>query len=331
MSYQNRTNNKKTRLKKTKFQLYNFATMPQICSVRGCSKTRGFGFPTDPGLRAKWLAAINWTPKKRTGPYEPNKFGKVCEAHFRSEDLLEPVSQVGAKVRRFLRPGAVPSLRLGSSDIVSSEVVPMVGEEVVVGSSNEVVQKHEPSSTTSDQTKTKLEIDFLEVLPVRKSYARINESLALERKKAREEASANEEAICLEPCGGELEITTTPTSDVDVSSAPEGTSHPPKSTSQLSASQCSQTQAPLPFCSLEMLRDKPVNIKYYTGFQDYDHFMYFFHCLGPATNYLNYKSQSLSVHDELFLCLMKMRCAKDDDEIALFYSLSKSTVGRIFR
>ncbi len=39
---------------------------------------------------------------------------------------------------------------------------------------------------------------------------------------------------------------------------------------------------------IQDLKDKPNAIKYYTGFLDYEHFQFFFHCLGPAATNLNY-------------------------------------------
>lgn len=60
--------------------------------------------------------------------------------------------------------------------------------------------------------------------------------------------------------------------------------------------------------SIEQLKFDPKKVKYYTSFKDYDHFMFFYHCLGPAVNHLSYKSCALSLKDELFfLTLIKLR------------------------
>ncbi|CAC5386363.1 unnamed protein product [Mytilus coruscus] len=40
--------------------------------------------------------------------------------------------------------------------------------------------------------------------------------------------------------------------------------------------------------SIENMVNDPKRIQYYTSFRDYDHFMLFFNCLGPAVNELNY-------------------------------------------
>ena len=84
-------------------------------------------------------------------------------------------------------------------------------------------------------------------------------------------------------------------------------------------------------CRIESFSNQPAVIKYYTGFLNFEHFNFFFNCLGPAAFELNYKCTLLGPKDELFLCLMKLRQAKDDEELSFFFGLSQSTVGRIFR
>lgn len=83
--------------------------------------------------------------------------------------------------------------------------------------------------------------------------------------------------------------------------------------------------------SIENLRKQPEVVKYYTGFIDYEHFMYFFSCLGPAAFHLSYQSGILTVADELFLTLMKLRQAKDDEELGYLFDISRYVVANIFR
>ncbi len=82
--------------------------------------------------------------------------------------------------------------------------------------------------------------------------------------------------------------------------------------------------------SISVFYDRPDMIRFYTSFRDYAHFKYFFHCLGPAANNLMYKSHTLEPEDELFLTLMKLRLNKEDEELSLFFNISKATVGRVF-
>lgn len=78
--------------------------------------------------------------------------------------------------------------------------------------------------------------------------------------------------------------------------------------------------------------DKFVNndkmINYYTGFKDYAQFMLFFHCLGPSVRELNGQCTLLDPKDQLFMVLMKLRRAKEDIELAMFFDISESSVSR---
>jgi len=46
--------------------------------------------------------------------------------------------------------------------------------------------------------------------------------------------------------------------------------------------------------SIDNVINDPKRVHYYTSFQDYDHCMLFYYCLGPAVHELNYQCQSLS-------------------------------------
>ncbi len=81
---------------------------------------------------------------------------------------------------------------------------------------------------------------------------------------------------------------------------------------------------------IDMFKDNPSMVKFYTSFSTYDHFIYFFQCLGPAARMLKYQSKQLEPEDELFLTLIKLRLNKEDEELAFFFGVSKPTVGRIF-
>lgn len=70
-------------------------------------------------------------------------------------------------------------------------------------------------------------------------------------------------------------------------------------------------------------------ISYYTGFDDYNHFLMFFQCLGQAVYDLEYKCSLLDPKDQLFMTLMKLRQAKEDIELAMLFKVSESTVSRI--
>ena len=81
--------------------------------------------------------------------------------------------------------------------------------------------------------------------------------------------------------------------------------------------------------SIENYRNNACAVQYYTGFEHYDMFMTFFQCLGPAAYELEYQCSLLSPEDQLFLTIMKLRQAKEDFELSMFFQISQSTVSRI--
>ncbi|KAK6169859.1 hypothetical protein SNE40_020834 [Patella caerulea] len=81
--------------------------------------------------------------------------------------------------------------------------------------------------------------------------------------------------------------------------------------------------------SIENFCENPGAIKYYSGFNNYNHFMFFFNLLGPVVFDLNYKCSLLEPKDQLFLTLMKLRQAKEDLELSIFFKVSESTVSQL--
>lgn len=81
--------------------------------------------------------------------------------------------------------------------------------------------------------------------------------------------------------------------------------------------------------AIEGMKNNSKMISYYTGFNDYDHFMLLFNILGPASFDLNYKCTLLSPQDQLFLTLIKLRQAKEDIELSMLFHVSESTVSKI--
>ena len=54
--------------------------------------------------------------------------------------------------------------------------------------------------------------------------------------------------------------------------------------------------------------------------------MFLCNCLGPAADDLNYKCANLKMQYQLFLTLIKLRCAKENVELSL---LSNASVYRV--
>lgn len=69
-------------------------------------------------------------------------------------------------------------------------------------------------------------------------------------------------------------------------------------------------------------------MKYYTGFHNCAHFMLLFNILGPSCHFLKFKSR-LGPQNELLATLMKLRHAKDDFELAIFFGVGRSTMSNV--
>ncbi len=82
--------------------------------------------------------------------------------------------------------------------------------------------------------------------------------------------------------------------------------------------------------TLEQFAYSPNVIQYYTGLDDYDHFMLVFNVLGENAQHIGRKFKMLTAENQMFLTVMKLRQAKEDFELALLFGISKSTASRIF-
>ena len=74
---------------------------------------------------------------------------------------------------------------------------------------------------------------------------------------------------------------------------------------------------------------KPRELKYFSSFSDYEHFMYFFHMLGLAAFHLGLHVPLPADH-QLFLTLMKLRQGKDDFELGFLFNVPEAVVSHIF-
>lgn len=81
--------------------------------------------------------------------------------------------------------------------------------------------------------------------------------------------------------------------------------------------------------SVRRFIDDPVGMKYYTGFDDYEHFVFFLSVLGPVAYHLKYRCSALATEDHLFITLMKLRQSKDDVELSLLFQISPKTVYKV--
>jgi hypothetical protein len=97
-------------------------------------------------------------------------------------------------------------------------------------------------------------------------------------------------------------------------------------TSSNKSTQCSKSNRM--FSILDFVH-KPKTVSYYTSFETLAHFMFFFNILGPATYHLGV-TDILSPEDQLLLTLIKIRQAKDDFELHIFFDIAQPLVSKIF-
>ncbi len=81
---------------------------------------------------------------------------------------------------------------------------------------------------------------------------------------------------------------------------------------------------------IEMFKNQSKLVQFYTGFQNYEHFMYAYHCLGPAAEHLNYQMKTLDPKNEFFLCIMKLRLDREDEDLGVLFGVSCKVVGHVF-
>ena len=105
---------------------------------------------------------------------------------------------------------------------------------------------------------------------------------------------------------------------------PQTTSSPPPTSSK--STQCKSSKRMISI--FDFVR-KPKCVAYYTSFETFAHFMFFFNILGPATHHLGV-TNILPPEDQLLLTLIKIRQAKDDFELHMFFDIAQPLVSKIF-
>jgi hypothetical protein len=85
-----------------------------------------------------------------------------------------------------------------------------------------------------------------------------------------------------------------------------------------------------PLLSIHKFEGNPEMIKFYTGFDNYEHFLYVYRCPGPAAEELKYKSKALDTMNEFFLCILKLCQDKEDMELGFLFGVLRVTAGRVF-
>jgi len=146
------------------------------------------------------------------------------------------------------------------------------------------------------------------------------------QKKIKVSNADSNNALHCNDIGQEVEVVSTQEEIIDPVPVPVPIPMAIKST----ASQCSAPSNWSKTFSIHDFASNPKTIKYYTSFDDYDHFMFFFNVLGPATSHLGIAHVSTQPEDQFFLTVMKLRQAKDDFELSILFNIRPQTVSSIF-
>ena len=88
-----------------------------------------------------------------------------------------------------------------------------------------------------------------------------------------------------------------------------------------------------PSLCVEKIETDPAGMLFYTGLQTYSDFKFVLSTLGPAAyelNYMYYRSDQLSVENQFFLTLIKLRQHKTNFELSRLFDISETAVVNIW-
>ena len=109
---------------------------------------------------------------------------------------------------------------------------------------------------------------------------------------------------------------------------------PEKEEEKLSSEAETQTPASLfPLMGIEKFENDDAGIHFYTGLESFTSFTMVLQSLGPAAyclNYVRHQVNDISVPNQFFLVLIKLRRHLPDIELSLFFNVSEDTVSNVF-
>ena len=313
--------------------------MPNRCVVRGCDKTGGFSFPTDPEVSLQWRLAVRRQEASESaspGPertlWKPSEHSKVCSSHFKPEDFKESlISSCSANptARRCLKlkDGSVPSVFPCSQSSTISATPSLSPPSAPTLASNEQFPPS-PSALTEDPQSPSAQAEALIEQSPTSLSAQAEASLE-------HEPSTSTTSYLMDP-DVEREEVINETDHVHVlvdiiqgdESADIGIQVEADCVER--GAQTRVTGAIRATFSIKDIKDDPEAVKFYTSFETYDHFRYVLHCLGPNAYELDYKSRALDTEDEFFLFLVKLRLNHEDQDLSYRFGISRQIVSSIF-
>ena len=301
--------------------------MPSHCVAIGCFNSGKVKFPTNLELLQKWKVAVNREGKVKGSLWTPSKHSRLCHEHFKPEDYRATKDAVVGFERKHLKVEAVPSLNLGTKKSILMEI------SDTPRSARKRKRDGQPAATATSPDDLEHDpdhhIDFFSaeydmnihtnppLLHANLEWIGAVEEISFSETEART-GCVMTAPHSISGYGTKRENEKEETQTVQISTRSVGTETMktvPRIQSQVSS---------------DMFKNRPEALLFYTGFQDFGHFSFFFSCLEPAIYRLEYKSIKLSRMDEIFLTLMKLRCAKPDVELSIMFGIGNKAVGLVF-
>ncbi|XP_063972068.1 uncharacterized protein LOC135159936 [Diachasmimorpha longicaudata] len=312
------------------------------CSFPGCPKEARFQFPPatkGAAVRQKWLdfAGIKFV--------EPFSTRGLCEDHFTPDQFLRERAETGSNLSR---------TRL------KYRAVPTIG---VVNVTNPVADP-QPVATSAEKRARSNSSNAEDIERIKKTYFRVSlqdlgstsANSDIDQKKEEYDCStarqdhtyhSTEEVVS----GGTVchEHASPPeieeilpemffASEVILSgSRSQATQTDPTSIDKSTQTDCRvrhyATQTKISFAySIHSWRKNRTIITYFTSLENYQQFKIVLASLGPGAHYLKYKDwkpQGVSVEDQLFITLWKLRRNSTDLELSFYFQISKPAVSNI--
>lgn len=302
------------------------------------------GFPADPGMRKKWIVAI----KRDEGPlFTVSRSTKVCSHHFLETDFVANV----ASGRRYLHESCIPSqfcFRPKKPPRKSPRKRQVTAPPPKKKSRNEEIQSPnaEVSETGAEDTSQSLvEKQHAGITSLTDSEVQVQAAtcpaccaleeqvVLLERQLAESKARELKVAQERERLQQQLKASTAETAVLRVE--------------LLKSQKClNELEASVPF-GVSKFKENDDDMVFYTGMPSYSHFLSLLDFLEPGESGQNIlrtestgsstrseqllgRPHKLSVEDQLFLVLVKLRLGLFHQHLGHLFCISVSTVSRIF-
>ncbi|KAL7301576.1 hypothetical protein TKK_0005591 [Trichogramma kaykai] len=280
------------------------------CSVKNCQGVRKFKFPKRMELRKKWLKAI------RRPDFVPRVGDGLCMNHFRAQDIHNISTEANYLLSRLtLNFGAVPSI--------------FPWQE----SADNPPEANEPFTAQSNFSNENIEIEEKEAccpefISTTESPEQQSTTDAPEQQNSKFLAEEDILQVNLQLCEEEIDAEVEPLnkSVIELKSDMHSDEEPVylKKSIMMQTDSCSKY-------NVDNYKHKPVQLNHFTGF-NYQKFKTILYTLSPVMSHFEKieKDKKISIPNQLFLTLWKLRRATCNLELAEHFSTDNESVAEIF-